>query len=83
MKDNKKHEIPLLCRLKSEIILKSPSAMLCKCKLGIMRDTRRCCGCSANIREIFIENLSKGFDEGLKAGEKGFLVTTVDTEDSK
>jgi hypothetical protein len=66
MSENKKHAPPLRCRIAAKLVPPSPSLMLIRCALGRRRKTRLCGGCSANSREIIVESLLRGIEEGLK-----------------
>lgn len=67
------HKPPRLCRIRAKFTPPSPSAMLCKCALGLRHKTRKCPGCEANTGETICETLLEGFERGLgkfKEGEK-------------
>ena len=67
MSENRTHAPPLRCRIAAKLVSPSPSVMLCKCMLGRRHQIRRCAGCSANSREIIVESLLRGFEDGLKS----------------
>lgn len=71
----KKHKPPVACQARLFFITPSPSAIFCKCALGLHRRTRRCPGCEANTEEVICESLRSGIEAGLEAGRRGFIVT--------
>lgn len=77
MNKNDKHAPPLRCRIAAKLVPPSPSAMFCKCALGRRHQTRRCGGCSANSREIIVESLQRGIDDGLKAAPQPVKIGVI------
>ena len=67
---SKKHKPPLSCRVRRFFISPSPSAIFCKCALGLHRRTRRCPGCEANTQEKIVDALLQGIRDGMAEGYK-------------